>query len=196
MKLGILGGLAAATALVGSMANAAPVSFDIDLFVTSSPDLPGLVNPTVAAGTATISYDDADATLNLFGIAGADPSDLAFAGFAGDLTMSITIFGETFGDADDPDASVLVNVPALGPPADYTPSEFTFAITSVADPSIISFATIDGILNPTTGSGDYGVNIEVAGVSTPSVIPLPAPFLLLGAGLAGLGLRNKLRKKA
>lgn len=196
MKLGILGSLAAAAAFAGSMANAAILNFDIDLFITDSPDLPGLVDLVNPAGTATISYDDTDPLLGLFGLAVGDAVTFG-GGFSGNLDFTMSIFSEAFTDADDPDSSANVNVPSLGAPGDFTPSNFFFAITSVTDPSITSFATIDGNLLATTGPGDYRVNLSVAGIAPPpSVIPLPAPFLLLGAGLAGLGLRSKMRKKA
>lgn len=188
MKLRILGAIAIAANVIAGAAAALTVT--IDTTVTES-NIASFLGQT---GTITLTYEPTDFTaLNPIGF--ADPSVIPAVPTLPsppDFDFSITMFGQTFTDVDDPNASLIID---LATPT--TPLRFNLVLSelegvAIDTAGIISFNTIlpaGGAANLTpTGVNTYSANIAV------SAVPLPAGVLLLGAGLAGLGLRKRLFK--
>lgn len=204
MKFGILGSLAVAAAFAGSVATAAPVTVDINLIADPTSDIGGFATPV---GTAQLTFDTTTAGWGIgVGSARRDLLPAFDQAFAGDFDFTIDIFGvaPSFFDDDDTDASMAVDIFGSG-----NATYFSFALTGLSVP--VTGGTVTGIASVgappaanltflsagTGGSNDlYSLEVLISGTAAPTtVVPLPAPFLLLGAGLAGLGLRSKLRKK-
>ena len=196
MKLGILGTATAVAALAASVASATPVTIELNLVSSPTSDIAGL-------GSGTLDYDVTTSGWDFFGTGVTGPADT----FNGTFDFTLAMFGATFNDADDPGAVMSVEYDFVTSSALEDPLSFNFNLSGLS--IVTGGGTVTGIgtttavgtpnltfigTNPTSGNDVYSMEVLVAG--TPAVIPLPAPFLLLGAGLAGLGLRSKLRKKA
>ena len=142
----------------------------------------------------SISFEiDANDTISkLSGSASINESLTSFFGFGGvisggpgsrELSFSLVPFGQgpSVGNFNIEEVHVRFFSPSL----DFFPSAFALL---TADDATISRSNIFGVRNNGGGSFGFSNNIDNDPESTISVIPVPPALLLMGTGLAMLGI--------
>lgn len=198
-----------AIALTAGAAQAGTFSFDL-IGLTDNGVGNNFVGQTVGEGTVT--WEDADVTAdpNVELVAVATLPPFPIPGFVGDpeFSFSVTAFGQTFGDSDDPDALLKFqsgNISNFSLSMTSDNSDAGGIVTSFTDPRILGFSTFTGgtnsgsfiaALNSPNGN-TFGINVAINDVAAPvNPIPLPASSLLLLSGLVGAGAVMRRRKRA